>query len=54
VVTTLACFTYYLHARLRVHWASGIPCALFYQRCDYFLQNSGEAAPRECFRLFEN
>src|SRR5271155_4307413 len=28
VVTTLVCLFYYLHARLRVHWASGIPCAL--------------------------
>src|SRR5271156_4729801 len=33
VVTTLACLLYYLHARLRVHRASGIPCALFYRRC---------------------
>jgi hypothetical protein len=27
VVTTLVCF-FISHARLRVHWASGIPCAL--------------------------
>jgi hypothetical protein len=30
-----------LHARLRVHRASGIPCALFYRRREKFLQNSG-------------
>jgi hypothetical protein len=28
VVTMLACFVLFSHARLRVHWASGIPCAL--------------------------
>ena len=28
VVTMLVCFTYHLHARLRVHRAPGIPCAL--------------------------
>jgi len=27
VVTLLVCFLF-LHARLRVHWAPGIPCAL--------------------------
>jgi hypothetical protein len=30
-----------LHARLRVHLASGIPCALFYRAYAKFLQNSG-------------
>jgi hypothetical protein len=30
VVTMLVCFTI-PHARLRVHWASGIPCALCYR-----------------------
>jgi len=30
VVTTLVCF-FHSHARLRVHWASGIPCALFFE-----------------------
>ena len=29
VVTTLVCLFYYLHARLRVHRAPGISCALF-------------------------
>jgi len=29
VVTMLVCFTYHLHARLRVHRAPGIPCALY-------------------------
>ncbi len=28
VVTMLVCLFYHLHTRLRVHWASGIPCAL--------------------------
>jgi hypothetical protein len=28
VVTTLVCFTYHSHARLWVHRAPGIPCAL--------------------------
>jgi hypothetical protein len=27
VVTMLVCF-FHLHARLRAHWAPGIPCAL--------------------------
>jgi hypothetical protein len=30
-----------LHARLRVHWASGIPCALFYWSGEKFPQTSG-------------
>jgi hypothetical protein len=30
VVTTLVCF-FHLHARLRVHWAPGIPHALCFQ-----------------------
>src|SRR5947208_11248354 len=29
------------HARLRVHWASGIPCALCYLRADDFCKTSG-------------
>jgi hypothetical protein len=41
VVTTLACFTYYLHARLRVHRASGIPCALFIWVREKLQQSSG-------------
>src|ERR1700682_116068 len=28
VVTTLVCSLHISHARLRVHWAPGIPCAL--------------------------
>jgi hypothetical protein len=35
----MLCFI--LHARLRVHLASGIPCALFYWAYEKFLQNSG-------------
>ncbi len=30
MVTRLVCFTYHLHARLRVHWAPGIPHALVF------------------------
>jgi hypothetical protein len=39
VVTTLVCF-FHLHARLRVHWASGIPCALVFLG-ERFMHNSG-------------
>src|ERR1700683_4457947 len=35
----MLCFV--LHARLRVHLASGIPCALFYWAYEEFLQNAG-------------
>ena len=35
------------HARLWVHWAPGIPCALCSQRRERFLQNLGRLAPRE-------
>src|ERR1700683_2850090 len=35
----MLCFI--LHARLRVHLASGIPCALFTKGAEKFLQNSG-------------
>src|ERR1700692_331795 len=38
VVTTLVCFLPFLHARLRVHWAPGIPHALFGRKV---LQASG-------------
>jgi hypothetical protein len=48
----MLCFI--LHARLRVHRASGIPCALFIEGVKEFLQNSGEPAPRERIWLFEN
>src|SRR5258708_24437308 len=45
------------HARLRVHWAPGIPCALCFLG-ERFLQNLGRLAPRECgltpSQLFEN
>src|SRR5665213_238484 len=33
VVTTLVCF-FNLHARLRVHRAPGIPCALYIERAE--------------------
>jgi hypothetical protein len=37
VVTTLVCFLF-SHARLRVHWAPGIPHALLGEEC---MQDSG-------------
>jgi len=55
-VTTLVWLsTHYLPARLRVHWAPGIPCALYF-RGQRFWQTSreirGEIA--ELRLLFEN
>jgi hypothetical protein len=40
VVTMLVCF-FISHARLRVHWAPGIPCALVFLGADGFVHNSG-------------
>src|SRR5205823_8805333 len=40
VVTTLVCFVLFSHARLRAHWAPGIPCALF-SWANGFCKNSG-------------
>jgi hypothetical protein len=37
----------YSHARLRVHLASGIPCALFYRAYEKFLQKLGRVASRD-------
>jgi hypothetical protein len=54
VVNTLVCFSTHLHARLRVHRAPGISCALLHRRGEHLMHNPGEAAPRECFWLFEN
>src|SRR6266496_1691360 len=34
VVTTLVCLLHISHARLRVHWAPGIPCALYFLWAD--------------------
>ena len=45
VVTMLVCF-FILHARLRVHWAPGIPCALCFLWANGFCKNSG-ASRRE-------
>jgi hypothetical protein len=42
VVTTLVCFVFFRHARLRVQKAPGIPCALCCQRRERFLQTSGD------------
>jgi hypothetical protein len=62
VVTTLVCLFLSLHARLRVHLASGIPCALVYlgarensqQSSGAWRREIGEARPfviaRECGR----
>src|SRR5260370_41662969 len=50
VVTTLVCFIH-LHARLRVHWASGIPCALCFPGRMVHAQ-LGRIAPRECGVVF--
>jgi hypothetical protein len=54
VVNTLVCLFTHLHARLWVHRAPGISCALIYRREGRLMHNPGEAAPRECFWLFEN
>jgi hypothetical protein len=46
-----------LHAWLRVHRASGIPCALYLLKAreiENFLANLGRVASRERFWLFEN
>jgi hypothetical protein len=40
-VTTLVCFVSHLHARLRVHWAPGIPHALCFQG-EGFMHDSGD------------
>ena len=41
-----------------MHWATGIPCALYYQRAKGSAKTSGRIAPRErglmSDRLFEN
>src|SRR6266404_5590169 len=42
-----------LHARLRVHWAPGIPCALYSRRGETILANLGRLAPRECEGMVE-
>src|SRR5258707_6274881 len=44
VTNSYACFI--LHARLRVHWASGIPCALCFLRASGF-ERLGRIAPRD-------
>jgi hypothetical protein len=50
VVTTLVCFVSHLHARLRVHWAPGIPHALLGRKIHAQL---GRSAPRECEVAFD-
>jgi hypothetical protein len=49
-VTTLVCF-FILHARLRVHRAPGIPCALYCWERRKVLQTSG-ASRREIAMLY--
>jgi hypothetical protein len=47
VVTMLVCFVLFLHARLRVRRAPGIPCALcFFEGIGH--AQLGRIAPREC------
>jgi hypothetical protein len=41
VATTLVCLLTTSHTRLRVHWASGIPCALSFVWGGKFQQNPG-------------
>jgi hypothetical protein len=41
----------FLHTRLRVHWAPGIPCALYFRKGETILQNSGTAR-REIAMLY--
>jgi len=43
-----------LHARLRVHRASGIPCALYFSKAREIPAKLGRVARREQFWLFEN
>src|SRR6266403_2605086 len=45
VVTTLVCF-FILHARLRVHRAPGIPCALYFRRGRNNFAKLVHSAPR--------
>src|SRR5437763_5743222 len=45
-VVTTSCAFYFLHARLRVHRARGIPCALSFEGGRF--QSSGVFMPREC------
>jgi hypothetical protein len=45
VVTMLVCF-FHLHARLRVHWAPGIPCALYFGEAKQFAQLGRNHAAR--------
>src|SRR5258708_29598997 len=51
-VVTMLVYFFHLYARLRVHQAPGIPCALCLSR-DIVLQNLGRLAPRERGVAFE-
>jgi hypothetical protein len=55
VVTTLVCF-YISHARLRVHRAPGIPCALNWAKASRTTRAHRAAGSRACifYWLFEN
>src|SRR5438874_8672865 len=46
-VVTTSCAFYFLHARLRVQRAPGIPCALYFFEGGCW-QSSGVFTPREC------
>jgi hypothetical protein len=50
-VTTLVCFVSHSHARLRVHWAPGIPHALCFPGRKIHA-HLGRIAPRECGFVF--
>src|SRR5204863_5113042 len=52
VVTTLVCSLHLSHARLWVHWAPGIPCALYFAGRMVFAK-LGRIAPREREIVFE-
>jgi hypothetical protein len=52
VVTTLVCSLHHLHARLRVHWAPGIPHALCFLG-ERFPVQLGRFASRECGAVFD-
>jgi hypothetical protein len=50
VVTTLVCF-FILHARLRVHWALGIPHALSWAELRFKTRAHRAAGSRRCAYL---
>jgi hypothetical protein len=54
VVTTLVCLPYHLHARLRVHWAPGIPHALYSkERRNSFCKTRAHRAARSRSHIWD-